>query len=72
MGIFPYLGRTIAYNKSYWAAVYQNLRKERRLWGMVVRVLAKMVETVRARGMIYKLVEQSVLIRGSEICVVTG
>ena len=69
---FPYLGQTTKYSNSDWTAVYQNLRKARRLWGMVVRVLAKMGETVRARGMIYKLVEQSVLIRGSEICVVTG
>ena len=29
---FTYLGRTIAYNNSDWAAVYQNLQKDRRKW----------------------------------------
>ena len=36
---FPYLGWTITYNNSNWAAVYQNLRKYRMWWGMVARVL---------------------------------
>ena len=36
---FPYLGRTIAYNKSDWVEVYQNLQKAQRRWVMVSRVL---------------------------------
>ena len=36
---FPYLGWTIAYNSSDWAAVYQNLRKSRRRWWMIAGVL---------------------------------
>ena len=36
---FPYLGRIIAYNNSDWAAVYLNLRKSQRRWGMIERVL---------------------------------
>ena len=39
---------------------------------MTARVLAKMGETVRARGMIYKAVDQLVLLYGSESWVVTG
>ena len=39
---------------------------------MIVRVLAKMVATVRARGMMYKAVTQLVLLYVSEIWVVTG
>ena len=47
---FPYLGRTISYNNRNWAAVYQNLRKDQRLWGMVARVLESTGATMRARG----------------------
>ena len=35
----PYLGRTITYNKSDWSAVYLNMRKARKRWGMMARVL---------------------------------
>ena len=38
---FPYLGQMITYNNSNWAAVYLNMRKARRRWGMVARVLEK-------------------------------
>ena len=39
---------------------------------MIVRVLAKTVATVQAQEMMYKAVDQSVLLYGSEIWVVTG
>ena len=38
---FPYLGRKLAYNNRYWAAVYQNLWKAWRLWGMLERLLER-------------------------------
>ena len=44
----------ISYNNSNWAAVYLNLRKSRRWWGMIVRVLERMVATVQAQGEMYK------------------
>ena len=69
---FPYLGRMIAYNKRYWPAVYQNLKKARRRWGMIVRVLVNTGATVRACGMMYKAVYQLVIIYGSESWVVMG
>ena len=56
MEAFPYPEWTIAYNNIDWPAVYQNLKKEQRWWGMIVRVLEKPGATVRARGMMYKLV----------------
>ena len=43
---FPYLDQTIAYNNSNCAEVYQNLRKARRQWVMVVRVLERIGATV--------------------------
>ena len=52
--------------------MYQNLRKARRRWGVVVRVLEKTGATVQARGMMYKAVANLVLLYGSEIWVVTG
>ena len=50
----------------------KNLRKAQRQWGMIERVLVKTEAMVRDRGMMYKAVEQSVLLYDSEIWVVTG
>ena len=69
---FPYLGRTITYSNSDWSAVYLNLRKSWRRWGVVARVLESTGATGRARGAMYEAVEQLVLLYGREICVVTG
>ena len=69
---FSYLGSKIVYNNSNWAAVYQNVRKSRRRWGMIVRVLENMGETVWSQGVMYKLVAQLVIMYRSEIWVVTG
>ena len=59
---FPYLGRTIAYNNSNWEAVYQNLWKARRLWGMLARLIEKTRATVQSMGVVYKALVQSVLL----------
>ena len=72
MGDFPYLGRKITYNNINWAAVYLNLRKDRRRWGMLARVLERTGATMKARGEMYNAVAQSVLLYGSEIWVATG
>ena len=69
---FPYLGRKIAYNNSNWAAVYQNLRKARRRWGMVERVMERTGAPVQTWGYMYKAVVQSVILYVREIWVVTG
>ena len=39
---FPYLGRTVAYNNSGWADLYQNLRKVQRRWAMVGELVTNM------------------------------
>ena len=64
---FIYLGRTVAYNNRNWAAVYLNLRKAWKWWGMVERVLERTGETERSQGDIYKAVVKSVLLYGSNI-----
>ena len=57
---FTYMGRTITYNNSDWAAVYLYLRKAQRGWGMVDSVLESTRAMVQARGSMYKEVAQSV------------
>ena len=69
---FPYLGRTVAYNNSNWAALYHNLWKARRRWGVVGKVVTKTGATVRAQGILYKSIIQSVLLYGSNRWVVMG
>ena len=69
---FPYLRRTIVHNNSNCPVVYQNLKKVQSRWGVIVRFLEKMGATVRARGMMYKAVDQSVLLYGSDSWVVMG
>ena len=70
--MFLYLGQTITYNNSDWAAVYLNLRKARRRWGIIARVLKSIGETVRSWRAMYKEVTQLVMLYGSKIWVVTG
>ena len=69
---FSYLGRTIAYNISNWTAVHLNLRKYRRQWVMIARVLESTGTIVRDQGAMYKAVAQLVILYGSESWVVTG
>ena len=66
----PYLGRTISFNNSDWATLYQNIRNTKRRWGMMSGVLVKAGATVRARPIFYKAVVQAVLIYGSESWVI--
>ena len=42
MAAFPYLGSTVAFNNSNWAALYGNLRKAQRRWGVLAKVMMKM------------------------------
>ena len=72
MEALPYLRPTITYKNSDWKTVYQNLRKARRRWVMIARVMANTEATVQAHEIMYKEVDQSVLLYGSEIWVVTG
>ena len=63
---FPCLGHTIVFNKSDCEALYLNLRKVQRRWGLVSGVLVKAGETVQVREMFYKAVVQAFLIYRSE------
>ena len=72
MEAFLYIGRTIAYNNNDWAAVYQNLQKSRRQWGMVASLMERTGETVWAQRPMYKAVAQPVLFYCSKRWMVTG
>ena len=69
---FPYLGKTITYNKSDWAAVYLNTRKARMLWSMIAKILERTGATVRSWVVMYKAVAQSVILYGIKSWVVKG
>ena len=66
----PYLGRTITYNNINWSALYHNLEKARRRWGMVLRVLEKTGEAVIDREIMYKAVVQTMMLYGRESWVI--
>ena len=69
---FSYLGRTVAFNNSKWAALYHNLRKARHWWEMMLKMLTRTGMKVWEREIIYKAVVQTVLLYGSNIWLVTG
>ena len=69
---FTYMVRTVAYKNSDWLALYQNLRKARRRWGMVGKVVTKMGATTQELGMLYNETLQLVLLCGSDSWVMMG
>ena len=62
MTAFPYLGCTIAFNASYFVALYRNLRKVQWGWGMVAKVLMKTGATVQEQDIMYKAGVKMVLL----------
>ena len=69
---FKYLGRLLSSNGSDWPAVYYNLKKARKRWMRVSRVLTREGADSRVCGMFYKAVVQSVLLYGCETWVITS
>ena len=52
--------------------MYHNLRKDLQCWGMISELLMNTGATMRSHGVIYKAVEQTMLLYRSGIWVVTG
>ena len=52
-------------------ALYRNLRKANRRWGMVAKLMGKIRVPIKARVVMYRAVVQTVLMYGGEIWVVT-
>ena len=69
---FPYLSRTIEYKNYDWADVYHSLQKSQRRWEVISKVMVNTGEMVRACGMLYKTVAQTVLLYGRNSCVLKG
>ena len=66
-----YLGHTITYNISYWGALYSNLRKSQRIWGVVEKVLGKTGAPIKSCEMMYKAAFHAVFLYDSTMWVVT-
>ena len=71
VSVFKYLGRVLSESDSDWPALYANLKKARKRWGMVSRVLRREGLRPRVAAMFYKAVVQSVLLFGSETWSIT-
>ena len=52
----PYLGCRSPYNNIDWAALYRNLRKYQRRWGITAKAMGKTGQPIKAREMMYKAV----------------
>ena len=64
--VFKYLGRLIAFDDDDTQAVCGNLKKFRRFWVRILRVLRAENASARACGMFYKATVQSVLLFENE------
>jgi hypothetical protein len=72
VSLFRYLGRPISSQDSDWPAVYYNLKKARKRWARVSRVLTREGADSRVCGMFYKAVVQSILLYGCETWNITS
>ena len=64
--VFKYLGRLIAMDDNDGQAAHNNLRKARKCWGRLSRVLRAENASPRVCGLFYKATVQAVLLYGSE------
>ena len=63
---FKYIGKILMAEDNDWPAVFSNLRKARRKWAIMTRVLGREGEYDWTLGQIYLVVVQSVFLYGSE------
>ena len=69
--VFKYLGRLLAYDDNDAQAVRASLKKARKCWGRISRVLRAENASPRVCGMFYKATVQAILLFGSETWNVT-
>ena len=69
--VFKYLGRHLSQDNSDWPAVLYNIKKARKRWAMVRKVLVRDRASPRVSGYFYNAVVQSVLLYGAETWVLT-
>ena len=63
---FRYLGRVLTVGEIDWLAVVENLRKARKSWGRLSKILIREGADPKVLGNFYKTVAQSVLLFGAE------
>ena len=63
---FQHLGWIIHEENSDWSALFHDLKKARKCWGMLARILDKDSATFQAKGMFHGAIIQSVLLCGVE------
>ena len=61
---FLYLVLEVANTNSNWESLYHNLRKSRRQWEVVEKVLTGIVVTVQSQAILYRAVVYTVLLYG--------
>jgi hypothetical protein len=64
--VFKYLGRLLAYDDNDTQAMRGNLKKARKSWGQVLRILRAENASSKVCGVFYKATVQAVLLFGSE------
>ncbi len=64
--MFKYLGRLLAYDDNNTQAMRGNLKKARKSWGQVLRILRAENFSPKVCGVFYKATVQAVLLFGSE------
>ena len=64
--VFKYLGRLIAMDDNDGRALHNNLKKARKCWGRLSRVLRAENASPRVCGLFYKATVQAILLYGSE------
>ena len=69
---FKYLGRILTATDNDWPSVVGNLRKARRSWGRLSRVLGREGADPKVSRVFYIAVNQAVLLFGSEMWVLTA
>ena len=69
--LFTYLGRVMTVGDEYWPAVARNLRKARKIWVRMTRIMIREGTYPKVSGLFFNAVVQAVLIFGAELWVLT-
>ena len=68
---FKYLGQVLTVGGDNWPVVVRNLKKARRSWARLTRILGQEGAKPRVSGMFFKAVVKAMLLFGSETWVLT-
>ena len=66
--LFKYLGKVLTKGENDWPEVVGNLKKARKSWAWLMRILGREGANPRVSGMFFKWVVHVVFLFGSEMC----